>query len=159
MEDWLYTLMIIAWVGYGIYKGVTKNKKKPSQNQAQRSPQLAPEKSKVSSTIDGILSEFFSLPEQENDKIPHPYTVEKEEKIVANPNIYENYLKDEALDSYSGTDRITSVFEDEQQDEIMDPETNKDFDYQSEEGNSLGEHTVFDLRQAVIHQVILERPY
>lgn len=151
--------MIIAWVGYGIYKGLTKNKKKPSQNQIPNSPDLANKNPKVSSAIDGILSEFFSIPTQENDKISHPYTSEKEEKIASNPNIYENYLKEEALDSYSGTDSITSVFEDEMQDEIMNQETNKDFDYQSEEVSDDDGNTVFDLRQAVIHQVILERPY
>lgn len=160
MDDLLYTLFVIAWIAYGIYKGVKKNdkaKKKtiPAQEVA-KSPQR---ESKFESTIESVFNEVFDLPSDKNDKIKHPYAEDIVEKQPEKAPIYEKYAGNDVLDSYKGSDNVKSVFDKDSAASDTGKISNKNFDNQMEEDADEEKNTVFDLRQAIIHQVILERPY
>ena len=160
MDDLLYTLFIVAWIAYGIYKGVKKNDKAKNKTiPAQERHVKTQNESKVGKAFESIFDEVFDLSSSENDKISHPYTNEKVEKEPEKAPIYENYAGKEVLDSYKGTDHISSVFEDDSEGLDERKKSNKIFDTQAEVDDDNEKNTVFDLRQAVIHQIILQRPY
>jgi len=160
MDDLLYTLFVVAWIAYGIYKGVKKNNQPKKQTVPQNNPkQKSPAKSKVESRFESIFDEVFDISASENDEIGHPYSHEQVEKPMQKAPVYEKYAEKEVLDSYKGSDNITSVFEQESDDVANADQSDKIFDNQTEGGDGHENNTVFDLRQAVIHQVILERPY
>lgn len=160
MDDLLYTLFIVAWIAYGIYKGVKKNNQPKKNAIPVKERTDEPQKeTKVESAIESIFGEVFDLPSAKSDKISHPYFEETVEKQSENVPLYENYAGNEVLDSYKGSDNVTSVFEDESNAPDIMEDSNKIFDNQMEEVDSPEKNTVFDLRQAVIHQVILQRPY
>jgi hypothetical protein len=160
MDDLLYTVFIIAWIAYGIYKGVRKSNTPPKKTIPLSDESNDQEKrNKVSSTFESIFNEVFDLPESGNDKISHPYGEEQAQKEPKTQPVYENYLGNDVLDSYKGSDSVTSVFEHNSYEDIDEEESDKIFDNQVEEETSDEKNTVFDLRQAIIHQVILERPY
>lgn len=160
MDDLLYALFVVAWIAYGIYKGVKKNDQaKKKTIPAQEANDDHPEQSKVESAIESVFNEVFDLPPSKNDKISHFNFEENIEKQAEKAPLYENYARNEVLDSYKGTDNVISVFEEESNDPGIGGDSNKIFDNQVEELNDDERNTVFDLRQAVIHQVILQRPY
>lgn len=160
MDDLLYTLFVVAWIAYGIYKAVKKNDhpKKKTVSQTNLNQQT-PEKSKFGSQFESVFDKVFDISALENDEIGHPYSQEQVEKTPQETPVYEKYAEKEVLDSYKGSDNITSVFEPEFDDIADDKQSNKIFDNQMEEEDDKEQNTVFDLRQAIIHQVILERPY
>lgn len=160
MDDLLYTVFIIAWIAYGIYKGV-KNNKTPKKNSIPVADNFQEQEksSKVSSTFESVFNQVFDLSDPENDKINHLFEKEQVKKEPQSHSVYENYLKNDVLDSYKRTDAETSVFEHNYNDVEEAEESDKIYDNQLEEEGSDEKNTVFDLRQAVIHQVILERPY
>jgi len=160
MDDLLYTLFVIAWIAYGIYKGVKKNNQPKKNPVSQPEPiEETPKKPISESRIQSIFDEVFDISAVENDEIGHPYAEEKVEKTPQKTPIYENYVENEVLDSYKGSDNISSVFKENSDENNGVDESNKIFDNQVEEENDKEQNTVFDLRQAIIHQVILERPY
>lgn len=160
MDDFLYTLFVIAWIAYGIYKGVKKSKPadKRSKSDLSRSNQEKSSK-KLNTTFESVFSEVFDIPLAEDDKMSHPYAFDHSEKIQEKQPVYENYATNDVLDSYKGSDNVSSVFEVENSDDTEDENSNKIFDNQMEEEGVKDEKPIFDLRQAIIHQVILERKY
>ncbi len=160
MDDLLYTVFVIAWIAYGIYKGVKKSKtseKKPIP--ITDDPTKQQKSTDVSSTFESVFNKVFDLSDPGNDKIEHPYQTEQTQKAPKNQPVYENYLGNDVLDSYEGSDSVISVFEHNSYEDNDEEESDKIFDNQVEEDVSEEKNTVFDLRQAIIHQVILERPY
>lgn len=159
MDDLLYTLLVIGWIAYGIYKGVKKNKSKATKIALEIDPDLNPSSDKKASPLSAIFSEVFDLAHDEHDEISHPYQPVEAPKTPEKPVYSENHLKVNRLDSYSGSDAISSIFEDENQPDNSFYESDEISEYQHEADTDIHEESVVDLRQAIIHQVILERPY
>lgn len=159
MEDILYTLLAIGWIAYGIYRGIQKNKKSSPKKQVVEPYIQEEEKQEKSSALKAVFGELFDLPQDEHDKMKQAY---QEEILGKNPKstpVSEIHLETEALDSYSGTDSISSVFNDQKPSDTGRIIANKDVDSQYEEDGIDDNEEGFDLRQAIIHQVILDRPY
>jgi len=160
MEDILYTLLAFGWIAYGIYKGIQKNKKTSSQNQVRnQSAQEPVQESKKASALDAVFGELFDLPKVENDEMRHPYQEKVLKKNPKSQTVSEIHLEEQRLDSYSGSDSVSSVFEGDLQEDSGRIIANKEVDSQYEEEGDEHEENAIDLRQAVIHQIILDRPY
>jgi hypothetical protein len=163
MEDVIYTLLVIAWVGYGIYSAAKKRKAKENSPAA-----ASPVQSQSKETIESVFESLFQGNPSTSPLTP-PYSQEEyvEEIIDSDPDNYTDnaeeyeevdYLDtvpeaklESEIDTYSGTDNVeASVLLDEEMDEIQ-----KSAIESSEKTNSYD----FDLRQAVIAQAVLERPY
>jgi hypothetical protein len=164
MEDIIYTLLVIAWVGYGIYSAAKKRKAKENSPAA-----AAPVQSQSKETIESIFESLFQGSPSISPVTPHPYSQEEyvEEITDSNPDNYtdeaEKYEEIDYLDTvpeanteskidpYSGTNNAeASILLDEEMDDIQ-----KSAIESGENANSYD----FDLRQAVIAQAVLERPY
>lgn len=171
MDDLIYTLLILGWVGYGIYSAVNKNKAKETQRSTPR-----PKAPQSQSSIESLFETFFQESSPNPLSASHPYSApETDEEILDSiPSGPDNYLDnyeeyDEAdnldiipepvleskIDTYAGTDNVqASTITSEENDKIkgsaidnLHPDSIKTKSF------------VFDLRQAVISQVLLERPY
>ena len=159
MDDLLYTLLVFGWIAYGIYKGIKKNKSSSKKSSPQINPNLKPSSDKKASPLSAIFNEVFDLPNEEYDKIEHPYQTEETPKTPEKPVYSENHARENRLDSYSGSDAISSVFKNKNHLEEFVEESDEITDYQYEESDGIHDESTFDLRQAIIHQVILDRPY
>ena len=159
MDDLLYTLLVFGWIAFGIYKGIKKNKATTAKTSPINDQDLNPSSDKKASPLSAIFSEVFDLSNDEHDEIDHPYQAVETPKTPEKPVYSENHLNVNRLDSYSGSDAVSSVFEDENQSEESFYESDEISDYQHETASDKHEEQVIDLRQAIIHQVILERPY
>ena len=159
MDDLLYTFFVIAWIAYGIYKAVKKNKPQREKPISVQSASEVKNESKISSTIESIFDEVFDLSDSKNDKTDHPYERNIASKSAERADSYANHLGEDLLDSYKGSDNVNSVFRKHEEPSAITDSIDKSFDNQSEEEGVEDKNTLFDLRQAVIHQVILERPY
>lgn len=159
MEDWLYTLLVFGWIAFGIYKGIKKNKTTPAKTSPEINPDLDTSSDKKASPLSAIFNEVFDLANEEHDEIAHPYQAVETPKTPEKPAYSENHLKVNRLDSYSGTDAFSSVFEAKKSDEESSFESDEISDFQHETGSEIDDEVTVDLRQAIIHQVILERPY
>ena len=173
MGDSIYTILIIAWVVYGIYSSIKKNKAKANAAVASPPPQSKP---------NAVESVFESLFQEQSSAAPvasHPYAADdfEEEDLEEDfdPESVESYQDQEEvyeyeesdyldtvpkatveseIDTYSGTDNaVPSILFEEEMDEIQ----KSAIDSNEEEGNTDSEE--FDLRQAVIAQAVLDRPY
>jgi hypothetical protein len=161
MDDLLYTLFIVAWIAYGIYKGVKKNNtaKKSTPRPAFQTENTKQTESKSQSKIESILNEVFDVSESQNDKIEQSY-FENEPK--SEPDFEEtarDFAQKEVLDSYSGSDRVRSAFDSNDKKQQSSAYNYKYVDNQTEEELLTEEDMEFDLREAIIQQAILERPY
>ena len=159
MEDLLYTLLVVGWIAFGIYKGIQKNKKGSPQKKVMASANLEQKKVQKTSALEAVFGELFDLPQEKYDKMSTHYELEDMEESPKSKPVSEIHLEKEALDSYSGTDSISSVFKDSASNDAHRIVANKDVDSQYEEEGIEDEDQVVDLRQAIIHQVILDRPY
>lgn len=164
MEDIIYTLLVIAWIGYGIYSAAKKRKAK------ENSPAAAPPvRSQSKETIKSVFESLLQGSPSTSPVTPQPYSQEEyvEEIIDSDPDNYTDeaeeyeeidYLDtvpdantESKIDTYSGIESVeASILLDEEMDEIQ-----KSAIESSENANSYD----FDLRQAVIAQAVLERPY
>ena len=63
------------------------------------------------------------------------------------------------LDSYRGTDNVQSVFKEEKTDKESPQKQLEDVGNQAKDLGVNDSPSGVDLRQAIIHQAILERPY
>jgi len=159
MEDILYTLLAFGWIAYGIYRGIQKNKKSTPEKQVVEPKIEKEQKQQRTSALGAVFGELFDLPHDEHDKTGHPYQNEILEKSPKSKPVSEFYLEEEGLDSYSGSDSVSSVFKEKPVQNTDRITANKDVDSQYEEEGNDEEDEVLDLRQAIIHQVILDRPY
>ena len=159
MDDLLYTILVIGWIAYGIYKAVKKNKSNAIKTSPEINTDSNPGSDKKASPLSAIFSEVFDLPNEEHDEIGHPYQSAESPKTPEKPVYSENHLKVDRLDSYSGSDSISSVFEHKNQPNAFSHNANEISDYQHGASDDEQEEREVDLRQAIIHQVILERPY
>ena len=161
MEDYIYTLLVIGWIVFGIVKAANKKKNKLSENSENsysidRNDQKPSEKTSV---VSEVLSNIFANDILKEDEISHPYNSHVSDNVQEKE---ENPWKEElepALDSYTGSDNITSVFAVQNEENVMTANIDEAVDSQSEEEDDELSSEPFDLRQAIIHQVILERPY
>lgn len=161
MEDYIYTLLVIGWIIFGIVKAANKKKNKLSENSENsysidRNDQKPSEKTSV---VSEVLSNIFANDILKEDEISHPYNSHVSDNVQ---EMEENTWEEEpepALDSYTGSDNITSVFAVQNEENVMAANIDEAVDSQSEEDDDELSSEPFDLRQAIIHQVILERPY
>jgi len=160
MEDIIYTLLVIGWIVYGVVKANSKNKKKPVLAKESLDHSYSEENSENEpSPISELLNGIFNPEILKEDKNTHPYTKEFEVKDLDDEEKpIENDLK-KKLDSYSGSDHITSVFTDNNSEKEDLYYADESVEYQSENKDEGSGSQEFNLREAIIHQVILERPY
>jgi len=159
MDDIIYTLLVFGWIAFGIYKGIKKNKTTSARTSPEINPDSNHNSGKKASPLSAIFSEVFDLANDEHDEIELPYQTVETPKTPEKPVYSENHLKVNRLDSYSGSDAISSVFEEEKSSEDSSYESDEISDFQHETGPNIEGEMTIDLRQAIIHQVILERPY
>lgn len=167
MDDLIYTLLVIGWIAYGIFSAVKKNKAKAKNSSATQAPV------QDKSTVETVFESLFQENTQTYSEVNSPYYesgVEEE-----NTDSESDYYTDEAeeyeetdyldtvpeksteskIDTYSGTDNIDSSFHsDEEEDEIKQSAITGDG--LSGENEDLAD---FDLRQGIIAQAVLDRPY
>ncbi|NOR86399.1 MAG: hypothetical protein GQ527_02195 [Bacteroidales bacterium] len=157
MEDIIYTLLVIGWIVYGVIKASSKKRKKEHAVDAPISPQK--ENDDLSSRVNELFGDVFQLPQEKESEILHPYAVENVENTYEIDEEVEEIEVEKKLDSYSGSDNVSSVFVGETEPAAVPPLTDESVGDQSEDRDNDPELESIDLRQAVIHQVILERPY
>lgn len=158
MEDFIYPLLIFAWVAYGIYSAAKKSKAK---NLAQSSPNQPRE-----NPIESLLETFIQGNTSYKAPVPHPYIEEPEDEyeewIEKNTafETSESYLDnvpesrlESTIDTYTGSDNVESALNDAALADAIE----MDRLYGSKEETE--EEFEFDLRQAVISQILLDRPY
>ncbi len=169
MDDLIYILLFIGWIAYGIFSAVKKNKAKANSTSAS---QVTSTESK--SSVETVLESLFQENSQNYSEVNSPYyktaPVDASEETDNYEDEYEEYGEYEEpdyldtvpeatveseIDTYSGTDNVeSSLVLEEEMDEIQlsaikgDGLSNEDDDLID-----------FDLRQAVIAQTVLERPY
>ena len=163
MDDLIYTLLFIGWIVYGIYSAVKKNKAKANSVPAS---QVTSTENK--STVETVFENLFQEKNQYYDKVDSPYyasdVVEESEDSIDYQDEIEEYEEldyldtipeptvESKIDTYSGTDNAkSSLVPEEEMDEIQ--KSALDYDEKSTDKSS------FDLRQAIVAQAILERPY
>ena len=161
MDDLIYTLLVVAWIVFGVVKAISKNKKKNTsvKNPIKDFMQAGSNESHHTTSFDGLLGSFLSPENDEDDQMHHSY-----EEEIASPDTkpHKNQPEielEEALDSYAGTDRLTSAFVKPAPPETDDFIIKESLDSQSTDKGENNQNIAFDLREAVIYQVILERPY
>lgn len=173
MDDLIYGLLVVAWVVYGIYSASKKNKAKGSQQ-----PTSRPATSQSKDTIEAVFESFFQGSSPNPLATPHPYS--QPEYVEESPdyenldsyqdqNMVERYEESDYLDvvpepfieskidTYSGTDNVQQAIVVDQEDE-NDTIKNSAIDH-VDLANEEEESVVFDLRQGILAQAILERPY
>ncbi len=158
MSDSIYTVLIIAWVVYGIYKAINKN-----QGQNKAKPQAsasteAPLESLLENLLQGNQSNnqnpYYKADFENRKEEIRPSEVEEEVEEEFSNQEFEQISK---LDTYSGSDnasQVTQAVEDKVEGETSQTDTTN-----LREEKTLENDVNFDLRQAVIAQIILERPY
>jgi|GEM_PF-3643575 len=172
MDDFIYTLLIFAWIAYGVYSAVKKNKAKnaPANPTKTSAPRPA-------ENIEEVLKTFFDG--NSTREVQHPYysNVPKEEPLEIVEDFEESSYEDfpvseldvvppkEAaleevmpnLDTYSGSDNVDLATVDSSEEDEDSIEKSAITD--AVEDDSENEKVRFDLRQAIIAQTLLERPY
>lgn len=163
MDDLIYTLLFIGWIAYGIYSAIKKNKAK-AQTASVSQARSEENKNKVETVLDSLFQEVS----QNNAQVNTPYYASNKPEESEE---YSDYLEEQEeyealdyldtvpekdveskIDTYSGTDNAQSSFAPkEETDELRKAAKNNE--------NEDREADAFDLRQAVIAQAILERPY
>jgi len=159
MEDSIYALLVIGWIVFGVIKAVSKNKNnKPKTNHHRPTDATNTQQNQKSPTEDFLNTLFSSYMTKEGEN-EHPYTSSIDDVVVEKAINPMNITTGEKLDSYQGSDNINSVFK--HKNEISQRASNSDeeFDNQSSDNDDSQSQTEFNLREAIIHQVILERPY
>lgn len=158
MEDLIYGLLIVGWLAYGIYSATKKNK--AAKNIASAKNQNSSQPKDVLGTL---FDSFFQESNSNSYATPHPYvnseikmdrtededdaySFEKEEENTDYLDVVPEPETESKVDTYSGTDN--------DQPSTLIKEIEKiavDVEIATEEE--------FDLRQGIIAQAILERPY
>jgi len=159
MKESIYTLLIIAWVVYSIVKAVSKKKSSTSAAQGGKAESGHAKRPNFSTSIDSILNAVLDIKDANKGEMSIPYSDTARENPLENTPNYENYVEENKLDSYSGSDNITSAFVAKESEKILPTDAYKSVGNQNEEDETVRHHQPFDLRQAIINQVILERPY
>ncbi len=164
MDDLIYGLLVVAWVVYGIYSASKKNKAKLSGQSAPSTPQ-------PKTIVENVFESLFQESSQSYSEINSPYyktdIVEASidsDSSTDNVEEYEenDYLdivpeaqKESEIDTYSGTDNvIQSIVIEDENDEIKKSAIES---YSLDDKKTT--ESIFDLRQGIIAQAILERPY
>jgi hypothetical protein len=159
MEDAIYTLLVLAWIVYGVIKASSKKKKADSAKRQPVHSNSNQNKNPEASPINELLSNIFSPELEKDDEIQHPFSEELD--FIYSENKEKSHKKQvkEKLDSYSGSDNLTSVFTHENEAFPLHENQDEGIDSQHTAHGEDHSEEALDLRQAIIHQVILERPY
>lgn len=182
MEDIIYILIGIAWIGFSLYNSQRKLKQK--QEKARQARQASDEKtskydepSKPRSFIDSLLAEFEEkaspketiyetqpTPQEEPDSFKEIVRKKREAdyhsiQSVENYESIENVVEDNSILSTNYFDRNKETKDKKQKDDKV---KSKNFEAEFVENQiSEDEHDFdfdFDLRQAIIYSEILNKP-
>jgi hypothetical protein len=151
MEDFIYILIGVVWLGASIYRASQKRKEKARPKaSATSTPASTTRESKARSLLEELLGgQEVSIPEPEVQEVEYaePMRMEVEELDSSN-----SFHKEYAKFGYGGVETLTTegvsslgriIFKDQ-----MPVNENK-----------TSRHRNIDLRKAIIYQAILERPY
>ncbi len=151
MEDFIYILIGVVWLGASIYRASQKRKEKARPKaSATSTPASTTRENKARSLLEELLGgQEVSIPEPEVQEVEYAEPMRMEvEKLESSNSFQKEYAKYglggvETLttEGVSSLGRIT--FEDKMP--INENKTSK--------------HLNIDLRKAIIYQAILERPY
>lgn len=164
MEDIIYILIGIAWIGFSIYSQQRKLKKKQQEARERRGADEQQAEDHIEreepSLFDKLFEEYASEPESE----PEPETYRQPQPVQEKP-LPKFYDSVERAASRAGlmesNSRLSTDYYNLSEDITKDPKKKKKedqshiYDYEYEDPETLD----FDLRTAVIYSVILERPY
>ena len=172
MDDLIYTLLFIGWIAYGIYSAVKKNKAKanaavapPPQSQPTAIESVFESLFQEQSSVAPVVSLPYAADNFKEDDFEEDFDPESVESYQDQEEVYEyeeaDYLDtipkvnaESEIDTYSGTDNVqSSLVLEEEMDEIQKSAIDS-----NEEGGNTNSYD-FDLRQAVIAQDVLDRPY
>ncbi|MCD6091590.1 MAG: hypothetical protein J7J72_08830 [Bacteroidales bacterium] len=168
MDDIIYGLLIIAWIGYGIYSATKKNKAKAESQKTSR-PSTTPSANLIGSVFGSLFQE--ESPNPLSNINPYSTTEDTDENTTI--DVSEHYQKEtedyeeldyldvipnpvveSKIDTYSGTDNVQQSIAVEEKDEIKKYAIGN-----NNLGSEITDSTAFDLCQSIIAQAILERPY
>lgn len=165
MEDFIYILLGIAWIGFTIYNQQKKLKQKQER---------AAQKSKPSGVSE---AHAYEPPPEKEKSFLEKLMEEISDEPVEDP-IQRHFTEDEPQQTYQGFNKAESVeraksvgdiiennsalskeyFKRTEKNDIKDQEEEEEFTYYEPE-NYVEYLADFDLRKAVIYSAILERPY
>ena len=160
MDEIIYGLLIVAWVAYGIYSSAKKSKAK-ADNKAAANPVASP----TTTAVESIFESLFQTEASTDPLRPHPY-VQNEYFEEATDNQIDEYeesdyldvvpeIKTESeIDTYAGTDNVQPAIVLDEDDEIKNSAIDN-----IDHNTKTSEEFTFNLRQGIIAQAILERPY
>ena len=147
-EDFIYILIGVVWIGFSIYKGVSKNKALKQQSPAGEKPQPKPK-----SAFDSFLE---NLMHEEEKQVPHePVEVEEEVKVdlsVSEPEKEKVFSYDDYYDEGNQIEQYQVLIKETAQKPTLDKKLNPRLKKQTKKPQ-------FDLRKAVIYSEILNRRY
>ena len=167
MEDIIYILIGIAWIGFSIYSQQKKLKKKQQEAKKARGTDnyQAEEKAEQEETslFDRLFEEHESGQEYEPELEPETY---RQQAGVSEKPDWKTYGTVEQVtskaDIVESNSKLSADYYDLGKDKIKDPkkqakksDKSYDYDYEYEDKKSVD----FDLRSAVIYSAILDRPY
>ncbi|MDA3905431.1 MAG: hypothetical protein PF484_05075 [Bacteroidales bacterium] len=166
MDDIIYGLLIVAWVAYGIYSAAKKNKAK-SNSPTASTPASKQQKNPLESVFESLFqrsspdplatSQPYSQSDYSDERIDYENYVDKVEEDEDNDYLdpVPEPVLESNIDTYSGTDNVQQAI-------VIDDEFNE-IKNSAIDSNNLtlndAESYAFDLRQGIIAQAILDRPY
>lgn len=159
MEDLIYGLLVFAWVAYGIYKGLNSKKNSQKKPLPQNHQFSHSDNTQKAPDLEAIFNQLFDIPKAQHAKTSHPYEAEVVKKTPRKPVQSEKHAKPTSLDSYTGSDYAASSLKHVETVPNGLGETYEAIDYQYDYVEEQNHESEVDLRQAVIHQAILSRPY
>ncbi len=162
MEDYIYTILVIAWIIYGVYKATSKNEKKTSSSKKSAHIYSEVEEEHTNEKTTGLEELFdgiFPSMKTENDIIQTLNKPFDAKKNLKKTEMTSENKPNEVLDSYDGSDHYQSVFNKNKDRDIPVSNHKESIDNQTENIEQEEYNKQVDLRQAIIYQAILERPY
>ncbi|MCK9290142.1 MAG: hypothetical protein WCR58_07300 [Bacteroidales bacterium] len=147
MEDLIYILLILVWVVLTIVKSSKKNQK--------AAPSGSPQKPRKSKSLEEWLEEYLPAAPATQDSSDRP-TYNKD-FYPASQTDFRPSVSEIAVQSRKGYSPISL--------EYMDSDSDNDFTLSDEEiSDKIDEEPIyklkpFDLRQAIIYEAVLNRPY
>lgn len=148
-EDIIYIVIAIGWGIFSFLKKTQKNRDRANRNHPHTQSKRKPD---FQSDLEEWLREISG--EQASAKTTHSQNTSSQTKTVSQRK--EETQKKPVLEAewnQYNTEKRPKKVDNHQQGSILEPSINSPIDEQEEHINS-----EFDLRQAVIHSVILNRP-
>lgn len=151
MEDFIYILIGVLWLGASIYRASQKKKEKEkAKNPANVPPQSESRESKARSLIEELLGgQEVNVPEPEVQEVIYAEPVVME---VDDHGLSKSFQNEYAKKGFGSLESLSA--------EGVSSLNRIDFkDQMPLQENKPSKQITIDLRKAIIYQAILERPY